>query len=321
MTDRKKIFITRRLPEAVEARAKRDYEVIQAEDDRSLSPDELVKYSEGCAAIICCVTDKFTGSVIDRLPDTVKVISTFSVGTDHLDIEAARRKGLRIGCAPNGVTISTAETAMTLMLAASHRAYEGEHLVRSRKWDGWGALQLLGRRLYRKRLGVFGMGKIGRAFAQRARGFDMEIHYHNRNRLSADIELGAIFHDTLDSLLSVSDILSIHAPATKETRHIINADAIAKLPDQAIIINTARGDLIHDDDLILALTSGKLFSAGLDVFEGEPQINEGYYALKNVFLLPHLGSATIEARTEMGYEALDNIDAVLNGKEPVFPVL
>lgn len=317
----KRIFITRHLPEAVEARAKADYDVVLLPDDRAPSSDELVQKAEGCEAILCCITEKFTSEVISMLPDTIKIISTFSVGTDHIDLEAAKEKGIRVGCAPNGVTISTAEVAMTLVMAASHRAHEGNRMVRDQQWHGWAPQQLLGIRLYKKRLGIFGMGKIGRAIAQRARGFDMEIHYHNRRPLDAELELGAVYHDTLDSLLSVSDILSVNAPATPETRHIINASAIEKLPANAIIINTARGDLINDNDLIQALSNGKVFAAGLDVYEGEPEVNPGYLNLQNVFLLPHLGSATLEAREEMGFEALDNIDFVLAGKEPRFKVV
>ena len=320
MAKKKTVFLTRHLPDIVEERARRDYRVTQFKQDFSPSKEQIIDKSQGCDAILCCITETFSRDVIEALPDSVKVISTFSVGTDHLDLDAAREKGISVGYAPNGVTISTAEIAMMLMLTAAHRAPEGQHMVRAKQWYGWGPQQLLGRRLFRKRLGIFGMGKIGQAFAQRARGFDMEIHYHNRNRLPKEKELGAIYHDSLDGLLAVSDILSIHAPATVDTRHIINADALHRLPDEAIVINTARGDLVKDEDLIAALKSRKLFAAGLDVFEGEPAIHEGYYDLENVFLLPHVGSATLEAREEMGFEALDNIDAILQGKKPPYPV-
>jgi lactate dehydrogenase-like 2-hydroxyacid dehydrogenase len=194
-------------------------------------------------------------------------------------------------------------------------------MMRARAWTGWTPLQLLGRRLDGKRLGILGLGKIGKALAQRARGFDMEIHYHNRKRLPPAEEQGATYHAAFESLARVSDVLSLNAPATPATRHIINARSLAWLPKGAIVVNTARGDLVNDTDLIAALKSGQVGYAGLDVFQGEPNINEGYYDLPNTFLLPHLGSGAIEARNQMGYEALDNVDAFFAGKELPFPVV
>ena len=179
---------------------------------------------------------------------------------------------------------------------------------------------LLGRRLDGKRLGIFGMGKIGQALAKRARGFEMIIHYHNRRRLPAEEEFGAVYHESFESLLAVSDVLSLNAPSTPQTQSVLNAASIAHLPQGAIVVNTARGDLIVDEDLLAALKSGRVAYAGLDVFRGEPRINEGYYTVPNAFLLPHVGSATIEARNEMGFAAFDNIDAVLNGREPPYRV-
>jgi lactate dehydrogenase-like 2-hydroxyacid dehydrogenase len=268
-----------------------------------------------------CSSEKMTRDVIMRMPASVKIVSTFSAGLDHIDLGAARERGLRIGNTPDAVTIATAEIAMLLILTAARRATEGQAMVRNREWTGWHTLQLLGRRLDGKRLGIFGMGKIGQALAKRARGFDMVIHYHNRNRLPPEQEFGAIYHDSFESLASVSDVLSLNAPATPETKFILNSAAIAWLPEGAIVVNTARGDLVVDDDLIAALKSGRVAAAGLDVFMGEPRINEGYYDLPNAFLLPHLGSATVEARNEMGFAALDNIDAVLSGREPPYGVV
>ena len=318
---KRKILITRHLPGAVQNRAAINYDVVQLQTDKIPSGEELVSLSQGCDAILCCITEKFTRDVIEKLPESIKIISTFSVGTDHIDLEAARDHGIRVGSAPQGVTLATAELAITLLLAAARRASEGEALIKTKSWHGWGPQQLLGRRLYGKKLGIYGMGKIGQAVAKRARGFDMVIHYHNRKRLPLDLEQGAIYHPTLDGLLRESEMLSINAPATPSTKHSINAEAIAKMPDDAIIVNTARGDLIKDDDLIDALVTGKLFAAGLDVFENEPDINTRYYDLDNVFMLPHLGSATLESRIEMGYEALDNIDAVLDGRDPISAVV
>jgi lactate dehydrogenase-like 2-hydroxyacid dehydrogenase len=315
-----KILITRRLPEAVEARARRDYEVLQHADDHQMTPDEIVAEAkaQGVDGLLITITDKMRKEAIDALPDRIKAISTFSIGFDHIDLEAAKTRGIAVGNAPHGVTVATAEIAMLLLLGAARRAGEGEAMIRNRAWPGWAPLQLVGQRLDGKRLGIYGFGKIGQALAQRARGFDMEIHYHDIRRASPDKEQGATFHDTLDRLLAVSQFLSINAPSTPETRGFLNAKTIAKLPQGAVIVNTARGDLVNDEDLIAALKSGRLSYAGLDVFAGEPKINEGYYDLPNTFLLPHLGSAAIEARNQMGFEALDNLDAVFAGKEMPF---
>jgi len=321
LAERQKIILTRRYPPLVEERASRDYDAILNPDDRLLSSDELLSLADEAAALLICGSEKITRDVVARMPASVKVISTFSAGLDHVDLDAARERGLRIGNTPDAVTIATAEIAMLLILNAARRATEGQAMVRNRQWTGWHTMQLLGRRLDGKRLGIFGMGKIGQSLAKMARGFDMSIHYHNRSRLPPEQELDAVYHETFDSLLSISDVLSLNAPSTTETQSILNTETIGKLPEGAIVVNTARGDLIVDEDLIAALKSGRIAAAGLDVYRGEPRIHEDYYELENVFLLPHLGSATIEARNEMGFAALDNIDAVLAGREPPYGVV
>ena len=321
MGNRQKIVLTRRLPPLVEERAVRDYDALRNPEDRILSADELIRIAEGADALLICSSEKLNRELIGRLPPSVKIVSTFSAGLDHIDVNAAREKGLRIGNTPDAVTIATSEIAMLLVLGAARRAPEGIAMLRDRQWTSLHSTQLLGRRLDGKRLGIFGMGKIGQALAKRARSFDMVIHYHNRRRLPAEEELGAVYHESLDSLFAVSDVLSLNAPSTPETRSVINAASIGRLPQGAIVVNTARGDLVVDEDLIAALKSGWIAYAGLDVYRGEPRINEGYYTLPNAFLLPHLGSATVEARNEMGFAALDNIDAVLNGKEPPYGVV
>ncbi len=321
MAERKRILITRILTDPVMERARRDYHVVENTDDHNLSADEVVSLAQDCEGILCCITEKYSADLIGRLPESVKVLSTFSVGTDHIDLAAAKARGIRVGNTPDAVTTATAEIAMLLILGAARRAPEAERLLHERRWKSWHPMLLLGQRLDGKRLGIFGMGKIGQAVAKRARAFDMEIHYHNRSRLAPEKEQGAIYHDSLDSLLSVSDFLSLNAPSTVATRHILNAASIAKLPRGAVIVNTARGDLVKDDDLIAALKSGQLSYAGLDVYEGEPNIHSGYYDLPNVFLLPHMGTSTLEARNEMGFAALDNIDAVLSGREMPFTVI
>ena len=311
-----KLLMTRVLSPAVIERARRDYDLDLNENDHIMGADELAARCQGKDAALVTLTEKFTADVIGRLPPSLRVITTYSVGFEHIDLAAAKARGIRVANTPDAVTIATAEIAMLLILGSARRAPEGERLLKEKKWGGWQPMQLIGRRLDGKRLGILGMGKIGQAVAKRARAFDMEIHYYNRRRCSTEQEQGAIYHDTLDSLLAVSDVLSINAPSTPETRGCINAAALAKLPHGAIVVNTARGDLVNDDDLIAALKSGRVGYAGLDVYKGEPNIHPGYYELENVFLLPHMGTSVIEARNEMGFAALDNIDAVLAGREP-----
>ncbi len=311
---KKRLLVTRRLPDEIHARAARDYDAVLNLDSRLYTTDDLVGLSAEFDAFLVCLTDKLPKPAIDRLSPRVGVISTFSVGYEHVDVAAARARGIPVGNAPNGVTVATAEIAMLLILGAMRRAPEGERLIAQRQWGGWAPMALLGRRLDGKRLGILGLGKIGQAVARRARAFDMVIHYHSRSRRPPDEEQGATYHPTLDSLLAVSDVLSINAPSTPETRHIVDARALDLLPRGAVVINTARGDLVKDDDLIAALKSGQVGYAGLDVFEGEPKHHPGYLGLDNVFLLPHMGTSAIEARIEMGNEALDNIDAHFAGR-------
>jgi lactate dehydrogenase-like 2-hydroxyacid dehydrogenase len=314
----KKILITRRLPKACEERAGRSYAVTQHADDHQMTTDEIVREAANVDALLITITDKMRKDVIDALPAHIKAISTFSIGFDHVDLEAAKARGIKVGNAPHGVTVATAEIAMLLILGSARRAGEGEAMIRKRAWPGWAPLQLVGQRLDGKKLGIYGFGKIGQALAQRARGFDMEIHYHDIVRASPDKEKGAIFHDKLDSLLGISQFFSINAPLTPETRGFFNKATIDKLPHGAVVVNSARGDLVNDADMIAALKSGRLSYAGLDVYAGEPKINEGYYDLPNTFLFPHLGSAAIEARNQMGFEALDNLDAFFAGKDMPF---
>jgi lactate dehydrogenase-like 2-hydroxyacid dehydrogenase len=316
-----KLLMTRVLSPAVIERARRDYDLDLNESDRIMRVDELVARCQGKDAALITLTEKFDAEVIGRLPAALRVIATYSVGFDHIDLAAARARGIRVANTPDAVTVATAEIAMLLILGSARRAPEGERLLHARLWGGWQPMQLIGQRLDGKRLGILGMGKIGRAVAKRARAFDMAVHYHNRRRLGPDEEQGAVYHDTLESLLSSSDVLSINAPSTPETRGSIDAAALARLPRGAIVVNTARGDLIDDGDLIAALKSGQVSYAGLDVYKGEPNIHPGYYGLENAFLLPHMGTSAIEARNEMGFAALDNIDAVLAGREPPSPLV
>ncbi len=316
-----RIVITRKLPDAVLERASQRFDAVLNPDDRQYSEEELADLLQEADGALICVADKFTAELIQSLPPRFKMASSFSVGLDHIDLEAARQKGIRIGHAPHGVTIATAEIAMLLILGAARRAPEGERLIREGRWGAWSPTFMLGHRLDGKVLGIFGMGRIGRALASRARAFGMVIHYCNRQPRTEAEAQGAIYHVSIESLATVSDVLSINAPSTPETRRIVNGWMLAHLKPGAIFINTARGELVDDAALIDALKSGHVGYAGLDVFEGEPKINPGYLALDNAFLLPHMGSQTIEARTQMGLEALANIEAYFEGRTIPFPVV
>ena len=308
------VLFTRRLPDAVERRAARDYRLIANPDDRPLTADEIVSRSQEADAIVCCVADKMTAVVFSRLPPRVRIVASFGVGTEHLDLAAAKARGVVVTNTPEVLTDATAEVALLLLLGAARRAFEGQDMLRSGRWTGWTPTQLMGHQLSGKRLGVVGMGRIGQAMARRARGFGVEIHYTDQARLPPEKEEGAIFHPTIEELLPLSQLLSLHAPSTPETRQLLDARRLALLPRGAIVVNSARGDLVDDEALIAALRSGQVGAAGLDVFQGEPAVHPGYRTLENTFLLPHMGSATIETREAMGFRALDNVDAVLAGR-------
>jgi lactate dehydrogenase-like 2-hydroxyacid dehydrogenase len=310
------LFATRRLPSSVEARAARDYEARLNIEDRQLTIAELVRSAQGASAIVVSPTDRVDAATISGLPDSVRVIATFSVGYDHIAVGAAKERGIAVINTPDVLSVTTAETVMLLILAAARRAGEAERLVRSGQWDGWAPTQLLGAQVSGRRLGILGMGRIGREVARMARAFAMEVHYRDQARLPPDLEQGAIYHEDDDSFLAASDVLSLNAPGGERTHHWLNAERIAKLPKGAVVVNAARGTLIDDAALIAALRSGQVGYAGLDVFEGEPKLNPGYLELENVVLLPHIGSATNETREAMGFLALDGIDAVLAGRKP-----
>ena len=311
---RPRVLVTRKLPAEVEARLARDYDAILNKEDRLYGPDDLIAAAEGCDALLPAPTEKLTAEVVGRLPASIRVIATFSVGFEHIDIAACKARGIVVGNTPDVLTDATADIALLLMLGAARRSYEGEAMLREGRWNSWAPTFMLGTDMTGKRLGIYGMGRIGQAVAKRARAFDMKIHYHNRSRLPAEREHGAIFHARAEGMLPHCDFLSINAPASPETTGFLNAARIALLPDGAIVVNTARGPLVDDEALIAALKSGKLRAAGLDVFTGEPKIHPGYAPLPNTFLLPHLGSATRETRNGMGFKALDNLDAFFASK-------
>lgn len=271
-------------------------------------------------ALLVSHRHKMTAEVIARLPACVKILATVTVGYDHIDVAACHSRGLIVTNTPDVLTDCTADMALLLILAASRRAAEAEQLMRQGWRKSFGMGEFLGRQVSHKRLGIFGMGRIGQAVAARARGFGMEILYCNRRPLPAELEFGARYFSDFRAMLPFCDILSLHAPATPETDRIINDETLALLPKHAILVNTARGHLVDEDALIKALGSGHLFAAGLDVFREEPDFDKRFIALPNVFLTPHIGSATLETRNQMGFRALDNIDAVCSGNLPIDPV-
>jgi lactate dehydrogenase-like 2-hydroxyacid dehydrogenase len=308
------IYVTRKLPEAVETRLERDYRAHLNPADTLLSQDEMVEGARDADAILCSAIDRWPAEAIALLPERLRAIATFSVGYEHIDLEAARTKGIVVTNTPDVLSEATADTAMLCLLGAARRAHEGEAMMRSGAWIGWRPTQLLGVELNGATLGIVGMGRIGQAMARRAQGFGMTVRYHNRTRLPAEQEKGAIFHAVLDDMLPHCRFLSLHCPATPETHRLLNARTLDLLPERAVVVNTARGPLIDDAALIERLQHGRIFAAGLDVYDGEPQLNVGYLGLANTFLLPHLGSATVETRNAMGFRCLDNLDAVFAGR-------
>lgn len=323
MSDRKpRVLATRLFPAAVEARLKTHFDSILNPTDAAYDADRLVAAAAGCDGLLCAAGDPVNAAVIARLPDTVRIIATFSVGYEHIDVTAAAKRGITITNTPDVLTDATADIAMLCLLGAARRAQEGIDMLRARRWKGWAPTQLMGTAVTGKRLGILGMGRIGQAVADRARAFRMTIHYSNRRRVPPEQEKGAIFHANAEDMLAQCDFLSINCPLTAETRHWLNAARIACLPDGAIVVNTARGPVVDDAALIDAVRHGKLAAIGLDVFDGEPNLNAGYYDLPNAFLLPHLGSGTLETRNAMGFRALDNLEAMLlRGVTPPHRVL
>ena len=317
MNNKPVVLVTRKLPESVENKLTQNFEAILNPDDKLYSTDEMLQLAKNVDAILPCHTEKFPADTITRLPSRVKAITNFSVGTDHVDLEAAKQKNVIVTNTPDVLSDATAEIAILLMLGAARRASEGERLVRNQQWKDWSPAFMVGKQITGKRLGILGMGRVGQVVARRARGFDMTVHYHNRRPLDASNSEGAIYHATVEELLSNIDVLSIHCPATDQTRGLLNSQRIELMHANAIIVNTSRGAVVDDDALVAALKSGQIAAAGLDVFNGEPDaIHPQYRQLDNTFLLPHIGSATEDTREAMGFRVIDNLNAIFNGEEP-----
>jgi lactate dehydrogenase-like 2-hydroxyacid dehydrogenase len=308
------LVVTSRYTKEIEDRIDRGFNARRNPNQFPFRPEQLLSAAEGADALFITPADRLDSEFFQKASPTIKIIATYSVGFEHIDLEAAARRKIPVAYTPGVNHEATADIAMLLLLGASRRAYEAQELVRTGAWRPLSPDMLLGWQVGGKILGIFGMGHVGQALARRARGFGMKIHYCNTSELPAEIAGDAVYHKNPMDLLRVSQFLSLHAPETPQTHHFLNSKAISFLPPGAIVVNTARGALVVDEDLILALKSGRVAAAGLDVFEGEPKLNPDYVSLKNTFLLPHIGSATIETRTAMGMLALDNIDAVLNGR-------
>ena len=309
----KKILVTRRLLSENSKRITSIFDAILNNDDKLLSPEEILKHVKDCNGILTFPDTILSKDLILKLPESVKIISNYAVGFGNIDIDTAANKGIIVTNTPEVLTDATADISILLLLGASRRAYEGRKAAETEKWK-WSADYLIGKQMTGKKLGILGMGRIGRAVAKRARGFDMEIHYHNRKRLSPDLEHGAIYHEKINTLFQNSEFLSINCPGSKDTENLINEDSIQNFPDGVVISNTARGEVIEDGAMIKAMKNGKVFALGLDVYRGEPNINKKYLELNNLFLLPHLGSATSSTRIAMGDRAIDNLDNFLNKK-------
>ena len=300
---------------AVEARLARDYVVRLNADDRPFGAADWQAQCHDADAVLCTPVDSITAAVIALMPSSVRIIATFSVGFNHIDRLAAQARGIVVTNTPDVLTDATADVAMLLMLAAARRAGEGEALMRRREWTGWAPTQLLGTHLGGKSLGIVGLGRIGSAVARRAVAFNMAIHYVSvAEKQVANVPLH--WHKDEATFWPACQFVSLHLPATPATHGFLNASRLSALPRGAIVVNTARGDIVDDNALIAALRSGQVAAAGLDVFIGEPQFRAEYAALSNTFLLPHLGSATRQTRCAMGFRALDNLDAFFAGRPP-----
>ena len=303
----KKILVTRKLIRESEEKALKMFNTKLNTNDELYSQSRVIEMSEGCDAILTSLTEKMDEETINKLPDSIKVISNFAVGFGNIDLEAAKKRGIAVTNTPEVLSDATAEIGILLILGACRRASEGIDSAKEGGWK-WSADYLIGKQLTGSRLGILGMGRIGQKIAKIAKSLGMVIHYHNRSKLSDEKEQGAIYHDSLKSLFSFSDVLSICCPATKETENLINKETVEYFPKGAVITNVARGDIVDDEALIEALNSRKVYAVGLDVYQGEPNLNPGYLKHKSAFILPHLGSASKQTRTAMGNLAIDNID-------------
>jgi glyoxylate reductase len=311
----KKVFVTRKLLKENEEKLKELFDVKLNSDDKIYSAAEIIEGTKNFDGILSSVTDPINSDTISKLSSSIKIIANGAVGFGNIDIKSAREKGITVTNTPDVLTDATADIQILLLLGASRKAYEGRIAAETQNWK-WSWDFLLGKQMSNKRLGILGMGRIGRAVAKRAKAFGMEIHYHNRSKLSPDLEDGAIYHKSIKDLFEQSEFLSLNCPATPETTKIVNKETLSYLKKNTVIGNAARGDIVDDDAMVEAIKNGTVFAYGLDVYNGEPKIHPEYLKLKNIFLLPHLGSATKRTRWDMAYRATKNLEEFFSGKKP-----
>ncbi len=312
------VIVTRRLPDAIETRMMELFETRLNLEDKPLSQSQLIEAMKVADVLVPTVTDRIDAGVLSHAGPDLRLIATFGTGVDNIDLKTARQRGMTVTNTPGVLTEDTADMTMALILAVPRRLAEGTRLVRSGEWAGWSPTSMLGHRIWGTRLGIVGMGRIGQAVARRARGFGLSIHYHNRRRVHAEIEaeLEATYWDSLDQMLAHMDIISVNCPHTPATFHLLSARRLKLLPSHAYVVNTSRGEVIDENALARALSSGAIAGAGLDVFEHEPAVNPKLMKLDNVVLLPHMGSATIEGRVDMGEKVIINIKTFTDGHNP-----
>ncbi len=313
--NRPKVVVTRKLPDAIETRMAELFDIQLNLADNPMDQAALEEAARTADVLVPTVTDDINADVIRAGKNTLKLIANFGAGVNHIDAVAAKEAGITITNTPGVLTDDTADLAMSLLLSVPRRIFEGEKILRAGEWSGWAPTFLMGRRIQGKRLGIIGMGRIGQAIAKRAKAFNIAVHYHKRSRLPNEIEneLEATYWDNLDEMLTRMDFVSVNCPLTEETHHLLNRDRLKKLQPHAVLINTARGEIIDEHALADLIEVGRIAGAGLDVFEQEPTINPKLLELDNVVLLPHMGSATIEARVAMGEKVLINIRAFVDG--------
>ncbi len=312
------VVVTRRLPEAVETRMKELFDVELSESDAKMSREELVAAMRRADVLVPCVTDRIDQAMLGAAGDRLKLIANYGAGVDHIDIQTARQRGILVSNTPGVVTEDTADMTMALLLAVTRRIPEGLAVMQAGTWQGWAPTAFMGGRVGGRRLGILGMGRIGQALARRARAFGMQIHYHNRRRLHPEIEeeFEATYWESLDQMVSRMDVISVNCPHTPATFHLMNARRLKLMKRGAVIVNTSRGEVIDENALTRMLRAGEIAGAGLDVFEHGHEINPRLRALTNVVLLPHMGSATVEGRTEMGEKVIINIKTFDDGHRP-----
>jgi len=312
------VIVTRKLPDVIETRLMELFETQLNLDDKPMSQAELVKAVQEADVLVPTVTDRIDAGLLSQAGEKLRLIASFGTGVDNIDLATARTRGITITNTPGVLTEDTADMTMALILAVPRRLTEGERVLRSGSWTGWSPTSMLGHRIWGKRLGIVGMGRIGSAVARRARGFGLSVHYHNRRRAQEELEqeLEATYWESLDQMLAHMDIVSVNCPHTPATFHLLSARRLKLLRSHAYIVNTSRGEVIDENALARALTSGDIAGAGLDVFEHEPAVNPKLLKLDNVVLMPHMGSATIEGRVDMGEKVIINIKTFADGHNP-----